>query len=107
MFSKLHVNFNGCLGRVLVSTDVINIFKYQILICQLRFGMWCSECSLLDVKNIPKTPSSLQTWFKFGVNRLNRKCRRIRLRTAQTEKLKYGPVQVITKGIRKGCTLYL
>jgi len=69
--------------------------------------MWNSWCSLGDVINVPKTPSAVHIWVKFGVDRLKRKCGRIRLRTAGTEKLKYDPVQIIIKGNRKGCTLYL
>jgi hypothetical protein len=46
-------------------------------------------------------------WFKFGVDRLNRKCGRLRLITAGTGMVKYGPVQIIIKGCRKGGTLYL
>jgi hypothetical protein len=69
--------------------------------------MWSSGYSLGDVINVPETPSSVQVWFKFGLNRLKSKCGQIRLRTAGTEKLKYGPVQIIINVSRKGCTFYL
>jgi hypothetical protein len=60
--------------------------------------MWSSTYSLGDVINVPETPTSVQMWFKFGVDRVKRKCGRIRLKTAGTEKVKYGTMQIIIKG---------